>query len=307
MHPDSSSSPSDDPTLDQESPAADENHPLSGQALRRDLLALGFPDVRREWPDHIARGARTDHVPVLIDLIENHDSDPDQRGEPGVYARIHAWRALAQLGALEAAPTLVRALDLAEDDDWVGEELPTALALLGPEVCAAVLEVLADRTRGPYTRAAAADTLVGLARAHPELRTKACDAIATEIEGCLDAPPFLVGLWIADLLDLRGVEWAPQIEAAYAEDRVDLFVCGDWEDVQIELGLLAERLTPPREGAPGTGPGRELLRALNATWAAERRRKEAKRAAARAREKEKRKTKRKNKQARKSRRRNRRK
>ena len=34
------------------------------------------------------------------------------------------------------------------------------------------------------------------------------------------------------------------MEAACATDNVDESVCGDWEDVQVELGLLPERLTP---------------------------------------------------------------
>jgi hypothetical protein len=31
---------------------------------------------------------------------------------------------------------------------------------------------------------------------------------------------------------------------AFAADRIDLSVNGDWEDVQVELGLLPARLTP---------------------------------------------------------------
>ena len=34
------------------------------------------------------------------------------------------------------------------------------------------------------------------------------------------------------------------MEAAHAADRVDESVCGDWEDVRVELGLLSGRLTP---------------------------------------------------------------
>jgi hypothetical protein len=53
------------------------------------------------------------------------------------------------------------------------------------------------------------------------------------------------------LLDLRATEPAAMaaMEAAHAADAVDISLCGDWEDVQVELGLLAERRTPrPRYG-----------------------------------------------------------
>jgi hypothetical protein len=34
------------------------------------------------------------------------------------------------------------------------------------------------------------------------------------------------------------------MEKAFAAKRVDISIPGDWEDVQIQLGLLDERLTP---------------------------------------------------------------
>ena len=34
------------------------------------------------------------------------------------------------------------------------------------------------------------------------------------------------------------------MERAYAADRVDISIRGDWEDIQVELGLKAARETP---------------------------------------------------------------
>jgi hypothetical protein len=34
------------------------------------------------------------------------------------------------------------------------------------------------------------------------------------------------------------------MERAFAADRVDISIPGDWEDVQVELGLIEERQTP---------------------------------------------------------------
>ncbi len=52
---------------------------------------------------------------------------------------------------------------------------------------------------------------------------------------------------ISALLDLKAVESAPVMERAFAADRVDLSVCGDWSNVQVELGLKAPpvRITSP--------------------------------------------------------------
>ncbi len=67
------------------------------------------------------------------------------------------------------------------------------------------------------------------------------------------------GFIIADLAELGATEAAPLMEEAFAVERVDLSVGGDWEDIQIELGLLAERKTIPplrtrRPPADGTFP-----------------------------------------------------
>ena len=47
-------------------------------------------------------------------------------------------------------------------------------------------------------------------------------------------------------MDLRAVEAAAMIERAFAAERVDESCGGDWEAVQIELGLKTQREHPPK-------------------------------------------------------------
>jgi hypothetical protein len=54
---------------------------------------------------------------------------------------------------------------------------------------------------------------------------------------------------IAHLVELEELGALPLMEAAFAADAVDLAVHGDWEDVQVDLGLLEERVTPPAPGS----------------------------------------------------------
>ncbi len=279
----------------------------SWAAVRADLLTLGFPEQKGSWLDYRSRGITEEHIGLLVDVLERQGSDPDQEEVPGAFAAVHAWRALAQLGAREAVPALIRTLDLAEEDDWTASDLPKALALMGPEVFDPLVEVVTDGTRGSVTRATAAEALTHLATAHPELRSRIGDVLAGVLAEPDGVEASLAGLLVGDLLDLQGVEWAPQMEAAYAAERVELMVCGDWEDVQIELGLLDERLTPPRPGAPGGGVGWEYLKRLEQVAAADARRKEARQARAEAQKKQKLKAKKKSRRARASRRKNRKK
>ena len=50
------------------------------------------------------------------------------------------------------------------------------------------------------------------------------------------------------MLDLDAGESAAEMEAAFVAGKVDLSIVGNWEDAQIALGLLAQRLTPPDYG-----------------------------------------------------------
>jgi hypothetical protein len=55
----------------------------------------------------------------------------------------------------------------------------------------------------------------------------------------------LNALLISALLDVRAVQHADLIGRVMTSGPIDERVCGDWEDVQIELGLLDSRITPP--------------------------------------------------------------
>lgn len=70
------------------------------------------------------------------------------------------------------------------------------------------------------------------------------NAITDQLRRYDTQDPELNAFLVSGLLDLRAVESAPVIEEAFAVDRVDIAINGDWEDVQVELGLLAARLTP---------------------------------------------------------------
>jgi hypothetical protein len=50
---------------------------------------------------------------------------------------------------------------------------------------------------------------------------------------------------VGGLVELEAIEAAPVMEQAFAAEKVDVWFHGDWEDVQIELGLLDQRTTPP--------------------------------------------------------------
>ena len=53
------------------------------------------------------------------------------------------------------------------------------------------------------------------------------------------------GFIISYLADINAPETAPLVERAFQSGRVDLSIMGDYEEFQIAVGLLKERITPP--------------------------------------------------------------
>jgi hypothetical protein len=212
-----------------------------GPAAR--LLELGRPALDK-WPDYTAMGLGRSDLPELIRLVLDQRLLTEDAAEPEYYAPIHAWRALAQLEDPAALEPLVQALDRAEDSDWAGEELPVVLARFGPSAIPGLAGYLADAGKDTFARAAASAALVHIVKRDVAHRPTVVSLLADVVADPAAGDPTLIGLVIGHLLDLRAVEAADAIERAYAAGAVDLLVNGDWEDVQVELGLLPARVTP---------------------------------------------------------------
>jgi hypothetical protein len=208
------------------------------------LLTLG--DARGEWQDYLALGLSQEDVPDLIRMALDEELYFRDSEDVEVWAPIHAWRALAQLRAEEAVQPLTRLLSRIDNHpgNWVGEELPVVFAMIGPGAIPVLASYLDDDEHGLFARAAAAHGLVEIGQRHPEARSACVEALSATLERYQELDPTLNALIISYLMDLDAVEVAPLMERAFAANVVDLSMQGDWEEVQIELGLLDRRRTP---------------------------------------------------------------
>jgi hypothetical protein len=164
---------------------------------------------------------------------------------------VHAWRALGQLRAEAAIEPLLSLLQLFEDDDddAVAEELPRVYAMIGAAAIPALTAYLGDPTHGQFARAVAAEALDHIGQRYAAKRDDCVAALSGQLELFMENPIALNGLIVGSLLKLKAVESAPLIERIFAAGRIDLMSVGDWEDVQVELGLKAKREHPKREAA----------------------------------------------------------
>ena len=141
-----------------------------------------------EWHDYRSMGIGPEHVPDLIRMAvddELNNADPES---PEFWALIHAWRALATLRAEEAIPTLVGILaaqDEEDFDDWITEELPVVLGMIGPAAIPALTKLMENESAGQYPRIDAARSLSQVAQFHPEERAR---CVAARLAECWSGP-----------------------------------------------------------------------------------------------------------------------
>jgi hypothetical protein len=222
-----------------DSAAADYGPPLD-QLFRIRPLEFGNP----EHLDYRALGIGGADVEGLIRMAADdrlHDAPPDSTY---LWAPVHAWRALGQLGAAEAVEPLLELLDRLEDDDWVGEELPAVFAAIGEPAVAPLRAYVADGSAYLWGRASAVSALQEIAARHAHLREGVVSGFAAHLRKAYRHDATLNGFVVAALVDLGAAEAAPEMEGAFHADLVDISIAGDWEEVQIGMGLLEERTTP---------------------------------------------------------------
>lgn len=218
------------------------------------LLALGDAWKMDPWPDYLALGLGPEHIPDLIRMATDPALNKADSESKEVWAPGHAWRALAQLHAAEAAAPLTQLFRRIDEnqDDFVGEDLPEAFGVLGPGAIPALTAYLADNGNGLWARVAAATSLQEIGTRHPEARAACIVALADQLGQFAAQDPTLNGSLVGDLLDLKAVEVALVMERAFAADQVDETVAGDWEDAQVALGMKARREKARRPPPTGT-------------------------------------------------------
>ena len=88
------------------------------------------------------------HIPELIRLAAMWADPQDDWPEDGpIWAPVHAWRALAQLGAVEAVTPLLEMSSDLHYDDWQFEDFPHVFALIGAGAIPPLKRHAADRAK----------------------------------------------------------------------------------------------------------------------------------------------------------------
>lgn len=209
------------------------------------LLTLGEEAANTHpWPDYRELGLTEEHIPELIRMVTDEQLNHAPGDTPEVWAPLHAWRALGQLRAEAAVEPLVSVLKESESDDWSRDELPRVFGMIGRAAVPALSAYLADPSHELWSRVSAAEALENIAEEDEAAREEVVAILTGQLEKWWRHDEVLNAFLISALVDLGATEAAPLMEQAFEAGRVDLMMRGDWEDVQVDLGLLPARRTP---------------------------------------------------------------
>jgi hypothetical protein len=198
-----------------------------------------------KWPDYVANfGLGREHVTALACMVCDAALNRADADSSKVWAPMHAWRALGQLGAEEAAAPLLAFLKTTENDEAVDEELPVVFGMIGPAAVPHIASFLSNRSNPTSPAATAMAGLKKIVARHPECRDECVGILACVLEPDAETDPVVNGFAVWTLIDLAAVEAIDAMRAAFRRKAVDLSLVGDEEDVEIALGLRKRRSTP---------------------------------------------------------------
>jgi hypothetical protein len=253
------------------------------------LFAIGKAVVHSPWadrnPDYVAAfGLTRDHIPELLLLAKDWADDDRAWDDDGTgCAPIYGWRALGQLGALEAVEPLLSMmdhLDQANDDDWYLEEFPLVFGLVGPRAISQLSAYLSHVAHQECPRIAASHGLQEIAKRHPEARAEVVEILTAQLQKREHEQYALNAALIYDLVSLGADESAEAIERAFSAGVVDEGYMGNWERVRDELGVEGLGLPQPANPYNSLAGFRESLSRIRAASQQDDRRRKKKKLAA---------------------------
>nr|WP_320015300.1 hypothetical protein [uncultured Desulfobacter sp.] len=209
------------------------------------LLKYGNCKDFHAWPDYICEiNLKSEHIPELIRMATDETLNRADSDSSKVWAPLHAWRALGLLQAEEAIEPLMALFHVLKNDDWSAEELPIVYQMIGTKSIPELGRYLKDSSHETFSRVIAAHSLERIGNTYPESKEKCQNILEEQLKCFEDNDPELNALLISFLVDLQTLPALPTMKKAFDSGNVDLRVGGDFEDIEIDLGVRKSRSKP---------------------------------------------------------------
>lgn len=209
------------------------------------LLRLGKPAMDDEkWDIYYEMGFRKQHVPQLIQMMTDDDLHEASIDDPRVWAPVHAWRALATLGTVEAIPPLLNELWRIEDgDEWLMTEFPEVVTWVGPGAIPPMIDFLDPaKVNGTAPRIAVIQALINLALTDVALKVIIGQLLRAQLLRYNEHYPAINAYLIFGIILIT----EPEVNEALVKEAV----ASGRVDIELMKGLMDSmaRILPPDPG-----------------------------------------------------------
>lgn len=224
---------------------------LDGESnLLNKILALPEPQDPEVWSlQKSAYGdldTKVEDIPELISIATDLDLF-NSKSEAEYWAPVHAWRVLGEMQAEDAALPLLERFDDYHECYWAGDELPYIIAnICRVEHIYKISNHLFDESKDSSSRIMAASTIKILADLYEDKKSEYIDIISRCLDESSQHSKSFNTLLVLFLVDLQAKSKIDNIRRAFQEGRIDSFLVGDIEDVEMNLGLREIRDTKPK-------------------------------------------------------------
>ncbi|VAW78484.1 Uncharacterized protein YecA [hydrothermal vent metagenome] len=208
------------------------------------LLGLGEVQDHADWMDYSALGFDEADVDALLTMVGDESLHQADNESIEIWAPLHAWRALGQIGSVKAVEPLLALFDRLAHDDWALPELSQVMGMIGAHAIPALSDYLKECEHDEFARVMAMDGLFEIA-AHDNRQQDEVIRILREYICHPDKETrYLNGLTVSRLVDLNADQAIDDIRKLFDMHCIDITCNGDLEEVEIQLGLRSERATP---------------------------------------------------------------
>ena len=203
-------------------------------------------------PDYQAIGLTEQHIPELIELATDREilMDWDRQA-----ACVAAWKALAYLHAEDAVTPLIGIFPLIDDGmHIIMNELPAAFGGIGAAAVDPLYAYMTETTNTETARIVAVMGLIAVAEANPDQQVTVADLFNTTFADYATYSNEFNGYLVMGLVKTGATDAAKTIEQAFEAKQVDPFIIGDWDKVQVEMGLTTYEELRKKDRPDGSRP-----------------------------------------------------
>ena len=196
------------------------------------------------WLDYQSLGYKIEHVTELIRYSTDPTLFESDNSEPASWAPIHAWRALGQLRAVEAAEPLTALFHEQASNEWVFREIPLIFTLFGPKALPTLESYLDDPDHSEDGKSVAIECISKIGQAYPTSKDEVISTLEHHLRKYREQSPYINSCLIFELSNLKSADSWWIMKQVFESGRYEKDISGNETIVQIKLGLKKPEQLP---------------------------------------------------------------